>query len=56
MGAVGANWEEVNQNYRYSYGAGVRMAVDPEKRQFNRFDFATNNQFNGFYFAIGEAF
>lgn len=56
MGSVASNWWQLHENYRYTYGSGVRLAVDVEKRQFIRFDFAFNKEFNGFYFAIGEAF
>jgi outer membrane protein assembly factor BamA len=56
MGVVGANWEDMQAHYRYTYGAGVRVAVDAKKRQFVRIDYGASEQFQGVYFAIGEAF
>lgn len=55
-GAIGNDFADVNKNYRYTYGAGLRFSPLPEKRYFIRFDYGRGENTNGFYFAVGEAF
>lgn len=56
VGGIGTDFEEVNANYRYTYGAGLRISMIPEKRVFLRVDYGMGNGTNGLYIAIGEAF
>jgi outer membrane protein assembly factor BamA len=41
---------------KYSYGAGLRYAINPEERLFIRMDFGMSSESSGLYITIGEAF
>ncbi|MFT4754938.1 MAG: outer membrane protein assembly factor BamA [Salibacteraceae bacterium] len=57
MGGIGNDFEDVNQNYRFTYGGGLRIAPVPNERYFIRLDYGVNETSQGlFYIAIGEAF
>lgn len=55
-GAVGTNSEQLGNHLRWSYGGGLRVLVNKEKRLFIRFDTGFGPKTSGFYFNIGEAF
>lgn len=56
MGGVGNDLNEVNANYRYAFGTGLRLTPMPEKRFFVRLDYGIGKETSGFYIEIGEAF
>ena len=56
LGGVGADFQEVNRNYRVTLGGGVRYTFLPKERIFIRFDYGIGEQTQGFYLAVGEAF
>ncbi len=56
MGGIGNSLEDVNANYRYTAGGGIRYTPLPKERLFIRFDYAWGNKTEGFYIAVGEAF
>jgi hypothetical protein len=59
FGAAGMVAPEYGQlslnNLRYTYGAGIRFAIDPEDRINIRLDMGVGEEPN-FYLTIGEAF
>ena len=55
-GAIGDKLEDLNNNYRYTYGVGLRFTPIPKDRYFIRFDYGRGKDTQGFYFAVGEAF
>ncbi len=55
-GGVGNDFTEVNKNYRYAVGAGLRLAPIPDKRYYIRLDYGVGQETQGFYIEIGEAF
>jgi outer membrane protein assembly factor BamA len=56
MGGIGNDFQEVNANYRYTVGGGLRYTPMPKERMFFRFDYAVGDHSQGFYIALGEAF
>ena len=57
LGGIGNTYRDVNQNYRFTYGGGLRIAPIKTERYFIRLDYGVNQMAEGlFYFAIGEAF
>jgi outer membrane protein assembly factor BamA len=55
-GAVAPKYGQLSLNYlRYTYGAGLRFAIDPEDRINIRLDMGVGEEPN-FYLTIGEAF
>ena len=55
-GAIGNNFDDLNKNYRYTYGAGIRFTPLPKKRYFIRLDYGKGQNTQGFYIEVGEAF
>lgn len=55
-GGIGNSFEEVQANYKFTAGGGLRYTPLPKERLFIRFDYAWGDQTEGFYMAIGEAF
>lgn len=56
LGGIGSNLEDVNANYRYTLGGGIRIAPVPTERYFIRLDYGVGHDTQGFYIAVGEAF
>jgi outer membrane protein assembly factor BamA len=55
-GGIGNDFAEVNKNYRYAYGVGLRLAPIPDKRYYIRLDYGIGKNTQGFYIEVGEAF
>jgi len=56
LGGVGNDFEEVNTNYRYTAGAGLRFVPLPSERFTVRMDYAFGEKTQGFYIEVGQAF
>lgn len=56
LGGVGDKLAEVNENYRYTLGAGLRYAPIPDERYFFRLDYGVGTGTQGLYISVGEAF
>ena len=56
LGGVGNDFEEVNTNYRYTAGAGLRFVPLPSERFTVRMDYAFGERTQGFYIEVGQAF
>lgn len=56
QGGVGKDIQQVTDNLRWSYGGGLRVLLNKEKRLFIRFDMGFGKDTQGFYFNLGEAF
>jgi hypothetical protein len=55
-GNVYAHTNEITDNLKTFYGAGLRLKVDKENDINMRFDYSIGDNSNGFYIAFGEAF
>ncbi len=56
VGGIGNGLSDVNKNYRYTAGAGIRYTPLPKERLFLRLDYAWGENTEGFYISVGEAF
>jgi outer membrane protein assembly factor BamA len=58
MGNVGPELSEVNlQQFKYSYGGGLRVALNQQEKLNLRLDYGiAKGRSNGFYLQLGEAF
>ncbi|MGB0806294.1 MAG: BamA/TamA family outer membrane protein [Salibacteraceae bacterium] len=56
LGGIGNDFQDVNNNYRYTVGGGLRFSPMAEERYFIRLDYGAGQNTQGFYIAVGEAF
>ncbi len=58
LGNVGSELKDLNfQGLKYSYGAGLRFALNKTEKLNLRLDYGIGRNFsNGFYLQLGEAF
>ena len=56
IGGVGNDFSEVQHNYRYTTGAGIRYFPIKGEDLVIRLDYGLGNQTQGFYVEVGQAF
>jgi outer membrane protein assembly factor BamA len=57
VGNVGKDFSDINFSYlKYSYGGGLRIALNKSERLNLRLDYGIGQKSSGFYFQLGEAF
>lgn len=56
VGGIGRDLQEVNQNYRYAYGGGLRIKPFKEEKVFFRIDAGFGENTSGLYIDVGSAF